>query len=68
METAKIDIRKLQLLNDRISNTIDALNQVRMSVHGLTHSNPLINSTANLGYGWNPIASVAPFPATAPSR
>ncbi|MCS6913732.1 MAG: hypothetical protein RMK29_20120 [Myxococcales bacterium] len=35
METAKVDIRKLQLLNDRIVQTIDALNQVRLSVHGL---------------------------------
>jgi hypothetical protein len=33
--TAKVDIRKLQLLNDRIAQTIDALNQVRLSVHGL---------------------------------
>ena len=35
---ARVDIRKLQLLNDRISQTIDALNQVRLSVHGLAHS------------------------------
>jgi hypothetical protein len=35
METAKVDIRKLQLLNDRINQCIDALNQVRLSVHGL---------------------------------
>jgi hypothetical protein len=35
METAKVDIRKLQLLNDRINQTIDALNQVRLSVHGI---------------------------------
>ncbi len=39
METAKVDIRKLQLLCDRITQTIEALNQVRLSVHGLTHSN-----------------------------
>jgi hypothetical protein len=38
METAKVDIRKLQLLNDRINQCIDALNQVRISVHGLSHS------------------------------
>jgi len=37
METAKVDIRKLQLLNDRINQCIDALNQVRVSVHGLSH-------------------------------
>ena len=35
METAKVDIEKLQQLNDRIVQTLEALNQVRMSVHGL---------------------------------
>jgi hypothetical protein len=44
METAKVDIRKLQLLNDRINQCIDALNQVRLSVHGLSqglsHTSP----------------------------
>lgn len=35
---ARVDIRKLQLLNDRITQTIDALNQVRWSVHGLQHA------------------------------
>jgi hypothetical protein len=46
METAKVDIRKLQLLNDRINQTIDALSQVRLSVHGLSHTagiNPTLN-------------------------
>ena len=38
METAKVDIRKLQLLNDRINQCIDALSQVRLSVHGLSHT------------------------------
>ena len=38
METAKVDIEKLQLLNDRINQTIEALNQVRLSVHGLQQS------------------------------
>ena len=40
METAKVDIRKLQTLNDCINRTIEALNQVRLSVHGagLSHS------------------------------
>ena len=41
METAKVDIRKLQILNDRINQCIDALNQVRLSVHGLSHSGGL---------------------------
>ena len=36
---AKVDVRKLQLLNDRIAQTIEALNQVRLSVHGLSHTN-----------------------------
>jgi hypothetical protein len=35
---AKVDVRKLQLLNDRIAQTIEALNQVRLSVHGLSHA------------------------------
>jgi len=64
METAKIDIRKLQLLNDRISSTIEALNQVRLSVHGLTHTNPIQGSMTNLGYGWNPVNTVGSLPTT----
>jgi len=35
---AKVDVGKLQLLNDRITQVMDALNQVRFSVHGLTHT------------------------------
>src|SRR5712671_2795661 len=35
---AKVDVRKLQILNDRINQTIEALNQVRLSVHGLGHT------------------------------
>ncbi len=53
METAKVDIRKLQLLNDRINQCLDALTQVRLSVHGLSHS----ASTSA------PIASVQSLPA-----
>ena len=33
---ARVDVRKLQVLNDRINQTIDALNQVRLSVHGVS--------------------------------
>ncbi|HYL04811.1 MAG TPA: hypothetical protein VE075_02165 [Thermoanaerobaculia bacterium] len=55
METAKVDIRKLQLLNDRINQSIDALNQVRLSVHGLSHTagvNPNVPAGAfGLGIG-----------------
>lgn len=38
METAKVDMRRLQLLNDRIAQVMEALNQVRFSVHGLQHT------------------------------
>lgn len=59
METARIDIRKLQLLNDRISQTIDALNQVRLSVHGLSHSAATTNPLAMNGVAQNPLAALA---------
>ena len=66
METAKVDIRKLQLLNDRINQCIDALNQVRLSVHGLSHTSP---QTAGLPYagmtGIPGISPVSPFSAGA---
>jgi hypothetical protein len=48
METARVDIRKLQLLNDRINQTIDALNQVRFSVHGVQTG---VNAVTGLGLG-----------------
>ncbi|WP_394837335.1 hypothetical protein LVJ94_10550 [Pendulispora rubella] len=48
--TAKVDIRKLQLLNDRIAQTIEALNQVRLSVHGLGLSHTTGN-VPGLGLG-----------------
>lgn len=64
METAKVDIRKLQVLNDRINQCIDALNQVRLSVHGLSHTpqgqfgtqgiNPLQQGINPLQQGLNP--------------
>lgn len=44
---AKVDVRKLQILNDRINQTIDALNQVRLSVHGLGHT--------GIGQGMSPL-------------
>ena len=52
---ARVDVRKLQVLNDRINQTIDALNQVRLSVHGLGHTGmtPAMNPLAYMtqGYG-----------------
>jgi hypothetical protein len=57
MDTAKVDIRKLQLLNDRINQTIDALNQVRFSVHGIASGQGL-GHTGSLGQGQNPYAGM----------
>jgi len=66
METAKVDIRKLQVLNDRINQCIDALNQVRLSVHGLSHStggSPFIQPGLNpFQQGQNPFAQGYPSP------
>lgn len=64
---AKIDIRKLQLLSDRIQQTIDALQQVRSSASGLSHSTPPAYAPQypqaamqpGLGYG---MAYSAPLP------
>ncbi len=56
METAKVDIRKLQLLNDRINQCIDALNQVRLSVHGLSQT-----SGAAQGFPFGSVAGVPGF-------
>ena len=47
MESARVDLRKLQLLNDRINQCLDALNQVRLSTHGLSHT---AAQSANPGY------------------
>jgi hypothetical protein len=52
METAKVDIRKLQLLNDRINQCIDALNQVRLSVHGLSQG--LSHTSGQMGSQYGP--------------
>ncbi len=62
MDTAKVDIRKLQLLNDRINQCIDALNQVRLSVHGLSHTSPSPQLTAMQGvspWSQNPVLGPA---------
>jgi len=72
---AKVDIRKLQLLNDRVCQTIDALNQVRMSVHGLGQTQGYaaapMQFVPGLGHttGYNPAAiqAAAIWPQLAPS-
>lgn len=34
--TVRIDLQRLQVLNDRLCQTLEALNQVRMSAHNMT--------------------------------
>lgn len=46
--TARIDMQRLQLLNDRLCQTLDALNQVRISAHNIGTANPFL-----AGYGYN---------------
>ncbi len=60
METVKVDMQKLQLLNERIAQTIEALNQVRMSVHGLQHSSQ-IGGWAPTAFGYGAYAPQTPY-------
>ena len=62
MDTAKVDIRKLQLLNDRINQCIDELNQVRLSVHGLSHTSAIgpAHPFGQVPFGQSPYGAV-PF-------
>lgn len=68
METAKVDIRKLQLLNDRINQVIDALHQVRLSVHALQQGYQTQQQPYGAGFGtqafgqtFNPLSQGNPF-------
>lgn len=71
---AKVDVRKLQILNDRINQTIDALSQVRLSVHGLGHTgvptqmmNPFSSLTPGFGYPTVPnFPGIPSFPPVSP--
>ena len=49
---ARVDLNKLQILNDRICQTIDALNQVRLSVRAVSQAPGIANpySTQPLGF------------------
>jgi hypothetical protein len=66
METVKVDIQKLQLLNDRIAQTIDALNQVRMSAHGIQHTPAIAPWGYNQSFGnyGQPFGMPQPFAAS----
>lgn len=66
---AKVDVRKLQILNDRINQTIDALSQVRLSVHGLGHTGvptsmyqPFGVPTPGIAYPTFPFTGLSPVP------
>jgi hypothetical protein len=67
METVKVDLQKLQILNDRIAQTIDALNQVRLSTHGLQHSGSWSTQQGVSGFspigqqGFSPVAQQAGY-------
>lgn len=57
---AKVDIRKLQFLNDRIAQVTDALNQVRLSVHGLQQQPQLGFPQSQMGYPPSPFGLQPP--------
>jgi hypothetical protein len=62
METVKVDIQKLQLLNDRLAQTIEALNQVRLSVHGIQHSPAQVSPWGVPAYGYGAYGAYAQSP------
>jgi|GEM_PF-5466103 len=52
--TARIDMQRLAILNDRLCQTIDALNQVRMTAHGFAPTmgtNHIPYYGAGIGFG-----------------
>ena len=56
METVKVDIRRLQNLNDRINQTIDALAQLRQSVHGFQNVGLQHSTAVGYPFAQQPIA------------
>ena len=60
MDMVKVDIQKLQLLNERIGQTLEALEQVRASVQGLQHS--------SVPPSWQPQPFVQPPPFSYPQQ
>lgn len=69
METVKVDTHKLQLLNEHLTQAIDALNQLRQSAHAVQAGMP--TGVAGLyapppygfasPYGFNVYGPVAPY-------
>jgi len=62
MMQTTVDIRRLQILNDSINRTIDALNQVRLSVYGAVTPNTF-GVTSGIG-GLAHAAAQNPFVAS----
>jgi hypothetical protein len=58
---ANVDIQKLQILNDRITQALEALDQVRLSVHGISHTPALDPWTAQQAQVRPPYASPVPY-------
>lgn len=59
MESVKVDAQKLQILNERLAQTIEALNQVRLSMHGIAQQTP---TTGPVGFA--PFGYAYPYAAT----
>lgn len=68
---ARVDLRKLQILNDRINQALDALNQVRASVRAL--GAPVPPQPYGVPFGglahspWVPQQAYTPFTPYVPS-
>lgn len=58
---ANVDIQKLQLLNDRITQAMEVLDQVRLSVHGVSHTPAVDPWTAQQMQYRSPYVGAAPY-------
>ena len=70
METVKVDTQKLQLLNERIVQALDALNMLRLSAHGIQQfQQPWSPSVFGYGgYGtYPPYSAYNPFSFAPPA-
>jgi hypothetical protein len=67
MDNANVDLRKLQLLSDRLTQTIEALNQVRLSVQGVptpgAGAYPGVQGVSPYGYPYPNVQSAYPYAA-----
>lgn len=69
--TVRVDVQRLQILSDRIAQTLEAVNQLRLSAHnyGMSHwgARPEFTGIQNsFGYNYGPMANpysqtIAPF-------